>query len=436
MKFEKRVVVTGMGAVTDVGTDVPTFWESLIQGKSGITRNTLFDPTGYPVQIAGEVKEPNLPSLIPGDLPECPLSHCPHRAVLMAIAAASQAVLQSGLDPLAWNPRRVGIYLGNGIGTMNFTDHAEATKGAFGEDNVVSYPRFMNRALKVFDPRHELEFEADVSINALAAGWNIQGPCGIALTACAASSQAIGEACDLINRGDVDVVITGGAHSIVDPFGMTGFGHLTALSTRNDDPVGASRPFDLNRDGFVLAEGAGILVLESEEHAKARGAEILGEVAGYGLSTDAYRVTDPDPLGPTCLVAMQAALDSGRISKQQVDVVNAHGTSTLANDRTETLALKKLFGERAYEIPTHSIKSMIGHSITVAGVLEIICSVLTIEHGIVPPTINQETPDPECDLDYVPNVAREVKADIVLSNSFGFGGQNVALAIRRYEPSQ
>ena len=425
--------MTGMGAVTDVGTSVPDFWDSLIHGRSGIARNTLFDPTNYPVQIAGEVKERDILSLVPVGLPQCRLSHCPHRAVQMIVVAASQAVLEAGLDPLGWDPRRIGILLGNGIGTMDFDDHAKATKHAFMDRDTLSYPGFMNGALEVFDPQHELECEADVSINAMAAGWNIQGPCSIALTACAASSQAIGEACHWIGRGDVEVAITGGGHSIVDPFGMTGFGHLTALSTRNHDPTRASRPFDLERDGFVLAEGAGILILESEKHARNRGAEILAEISGYGLSTDAYRVTDPEPDGPTCLVAMEKALESAGVTGDRVDLVNAHGTSTQANDRTETVALKKLFGERAYKVPAHSIKSMIGHAITAAGGLEAITSVLTLREGIVPPTINQESPDPECDLDYVPNAAREMKTDVILSNSFGFGGQNVALVIRRYE---
>jgi 3-oxoacyl-[acyl-carrier-protein] synthase II len=326
----------------------------------------------------------------------------------------------------------LGLYLGNGIGTLDFPELAGAVKGSF-EGDQLSIPKFMNRALEVCDPQRELEFEADVAIDSIAVGWNIQGPCSLSMTACAASSQAIGEACYWIGKGEVDVVLAGGAHSIVDPFGMTGFGHLTALSTRNDDPKRASRPFDKDRDGFVLAEGAGMLILESEESAHRRGAPILAEISGYGLSTDAYRVTDPDPEGATCVNAMQSSLDCAEVGPEGIDLVNAHGTSTYANDRTETQALKNLFGpDLAYRVPVHSIKSMIGHAIAAAGALELIAAIQTLRERIVPPTINQETPDPECDLDYVPNFAREKDVSRILSNSFGFGGQNVSLVVGKY----
>lgn len=433
MGFGKKIVVTGMGAISALGNDVASYWEGLIHGRSGIDRVRAYDPASYPVQIAGEVEERDLMRLIPDSLPACPLSHCPHRTVLLSVASTAQAVLASGLDPRSWDPTRIGLYLGNGIGTLDFPELAEAVKGAFEEDRL-SIPKFMDRALAVCDPQRELEFEADVAIDSIAAGWNIQGPCSLSMTACAASSQAIGEACYWIGRGEVDFAIAGGAHSIVDPFGMTGFAHLTALSTRNDDPRRASRPFDKDRDGFVLAEGAGMLILESEERAKKRGAPILAVISGYGLSTDAYRVTDPDPEGATCVNAMRSSIACAGIRPEEIDLVNAHGTSTYANDRTETQALKNLFGpELAYRIPVHSVKSMIGHSIAAAGALELIAAIQTLREGIVPPTINQETPDPECDLDYVPNVAREKNVRRVLSNSFGFGGQNVSLVVERYD---
>jgi 3-oxoacyl-[acyl-carrier-protein] synthase II len=428
MKFGRKVVVTGMGAVSNVGTTVAAFWESLVQGRSGVDTVRSYDATGYPVRIAGEVKEENLYSLLPAALPPCPFRPKVHRAVLMTVAAAGQAVLEAGLDPRTWNPRKVGLYFGNGIGTMHFPDHALAVPAAF-PGGELSYPDFLKSAAEVFDPSYELEYEADVSLEVLSAGWNIQGPCNISLTACAASTQAIGEACHWIGEGRVDTVIAGGGHSIVDVFGMTGFGYLTACSTRNEEPQKASRPFDRDRDGFVLAEGAGMLVLEAEETARARGAEILAEIEGYGLSTDAYRVTDPDPDAQTCQIAMLEAIRNAGLSVEDIDVVNAHGTSTQANDRTETLALKILFGERAYRVPTHAIKSMIGHAIAAAGALEAIAAVQTLREGIIPPTINYETPDPECDLDYVPNVARQARVDHVLSTSFGFGGQNTALVI-------
>jgi 3-oxoacyl-[acyl-carrier-protein] synthase II len=432
MGFGKKIVVTGMGAVSALGNDVASFWDGLIHGWSGIDRVRAYDPTDFPVRIAGEVDERDLTRLIPDALPACPLSHCPHRTVLLSIAAAAQAVLASGLDPNRWDPTRLGLYLGNGIGTLDFPELAGAVKGSF-EGDQLSIPKFMNRALEVCDPQRELEFEADVAIDSIAVGWNIQGPCSLSMTACAASSQAIGEACYWIGKGEVDVVLAGGAHSIVDPFGMTGFGHLTALSTRNDDPKRASRPFDKDRDGFVLAEGAGMLILESEESAHRRGAPILAEISGYGLSTDAYRVTDADPEGATCVNAMQSSLDCAEVGPEGIDLVNAHGTSTYANDRTETQALKNLFGpDLAYRVPVHSIKSMIGHAIAAAGALELIAAIQTLRERIVPPTINQETPDPECDLDYVPNFAREKDVSRILSNSFGFGGQNVSLVVGKY----
>ncbi|MCA9411497.1 MAG: beta-ketoacyl-[acyl-carrier-protein] synthase family protein [Candidatus Omnitrophica bacterium] len=431
--FGKKIVVTGMGTVNPIGKSIEEYWKNLINGESGIDRIRAFDPTGFPVQIAGEVKQDDLSTLIPSSLPACPTSPLPHRTVLLSLAASGQAILAAGLDPRNWNPQRVGVYLGVGIGTMDFPAHATAVRESFDNGDLL-VPRFMKGIEKQGRPYLETELDTDPTLDAISMGWNIEGPQSISLTACAASAQAIGEACYWIGKGMVDIVLTGGSHSIVDPFGITGFGHLTALSTRNDDPKRACRPFDKDRDGFVLAEGAGTLILESEEYARARGAEILAEIAGYGLSTDAYRVTDPDPTAESPARAMSNALRMAGMSSDQVDVVNAHGTSTQANDRVETMAIKKVLGERAYRVPVHSIKSMTGHSIAAAGVLEAIAAIQTLSEGVVPPTLNYQTPDPDCDLDYVPNEAREIAAKMVLSNSFGFGGQNVSLAIKEYMP--
>lgn len=428
--FGKKVVVTGMGTVNPLGRNVREYWENLSEGKSGIDRIQAFDPTGYPVQIAGEIRIPDLAELIPPGLPPCPTSATPHRTVLLAVTASAQAILQAGLDPLTWNPRRVGVYLGVGIGTLDFASIARVIPEAYIDDQL-SVGTFMKRLHETCDPNLELELDVDPTIDALSRGWNIEGPQSVSLTACAASAQAIGEACHWIASGKADIVLTGGSHSIVDPFGVTGFAHLTALSTRNDNPQGASRPFDKNRDGFVLGEGAGSLILESEEHAKKRGADILAEIAGFGLSTDAYRVTDPDPTAEGPALAMSRALQQARVRPEEVDVVNAHGTSTQANDRVETMAIKKVLGDHAYRTPVHAVKSMTGHSITAAGVVEAIASLKSLECGIIPPTLNYETPDPDCDLDYVPGKAREGSVRVALSNSFGFGGQNVALVLRR-----
>ncbi len=429
--FGRKVVVTGMGTVNPVGKSIDEYWANLIQGHSGIDRIQSFDPDGYPVQIAGEIKEPDLRSLITPDLPPCPTSSVPHRTVLLGIAASGQALLESGLDPRSWNPNRVGLYFGVGIGTLDFPSLTAAVRDSF-EDEKLSIPRFMNGLLEHGNPYLESELDTDPVLDAISQGWNIGGPHSISLTACAASAQAIGEACYWIGQGKVDIVLSGGTHAIVDPFGITGFGHLTALSNRNDDPQGASRPFDKDRDGFVLGEAAGTLILEAEEHALERGAEIHVEVAGFGLSTDAYRVTDPDPTAESPARAMSRALELAQIPADSVDAVNAHGTSTQANDRVETMAIKKVLGDRAYSVPVHSVKSMTGHSIAAAGVVEAIAAIQTIRNGIVPSTLNYETPDPDCDLDYVPKTAREHNSKVVLSNSFGFGGQNVSLVLAEY----
>jgi 3-oxoacyl-[acyl-carrier-protein] synthase II len=278
----------------------------------------------------------------------------------------------------------------------------------------------------------EWEQEPNMPVGHVAALFGAQGPNLNCLTACAASSQAIGEALEVIRRGDADLMISGGAHSMIHPFGVLGFNLLTALSTRNDSPETASRPFDRDRDGFVLGEGAGIVILEELDHAKRRGARIYGELIGYGSTADAYRMTDPHPQGRGAILAIRDALNDAELTAADVNYVNAHGTSTGGGDVAETVSMKVAFGDLAYKVPISSIKSMTGHLIAAAGAVELITCLLTIRDGIIPPTINYENPDPQCDLDYVPNVAREAKVDVALSNSFGFGGQNVCLVARRF----
>jgi 3-oxoacyl-[acyl-carrier-protein] synthase II len=301
------------------------------------------------------------------------------------------------------------------------------------KNGELDFGEFARNGLQELHPQAELEQEPNMPAGHLAALFNAQGPNLNCLTACAASSQAIGEATEIIRRGDAEVMLSGGAHSIIHPFGVTGFNLLTALSTNNDDPRGASRPFDKNRDGFVLGEGAGMVVLEELEHAKARGAHIWGEILGYGSTADAFRITDTHPEGRGAVSCIRMAMNDAQLNPSDVQYINAHGTSTEVNDKVETSAIKQSFGDRAYKIPVSSIKSMMGHLIAAAGSVEAITCLLTLNRGVIPPTMNYETPDPECDLDYVPNSARDVKVDYALSNSFGFGGQNISLIFARYK---
>jgi 3-oxoacyl-[acyl-carrier-protein] synthase II len=292
--------------------------------------------------------------------------------------------------------------------------------------------KFTKAGLETLHPVVELEQEPNMPAGHLASMFDAQGPNANCLTACAASSQAIGEAVEMIRRGDADVMLSGGTHSMIHPFGVTGFNLLTALSTRNDEPTKASRPFDRDRDGFVLGEGAAMVILEELDRAKARGAKIYGEVLGYGSTADAFRITDTHPEGRGAASCIRMALEDAGLALDQVHYINAHGTSTSVNDKVETLAIKTVFGDQAYKIPVSSTKSMMGHLIAAAGATELIICIKAIEKGILPPTINYDTPDPDCDLDYVPNQAREARCDVALSNSFGFGGQNIALIVGRY----
>jgi 3-oxoacyl-[acyl-carrier-protein] synthase II len=401
---------------------VPELWANLKEGRSGVGQTTLFDASNFPTRIAAEVRNWSV-----ADVGEDPAGwERRGRHTRFAIGAAKQAVEESGVLGTV-DPERFGVYLGAGEGQQDFPNFSRMMVAALSNGNELDLAAFVREGLKRLDPQLELEQEPNMPAAYVATMFGAEGPNINCLTACAASSQAIGEATEIVRRGEADVMISGGAHSMIHPFGVTGFNLLTALSERNDQPQKASRPFDLHRDGFILGEGAAMVVLEDYERARKRGAPIYGEILGYGTTADAFRITDTHPEGRGAISCMKMALrDAGR-NTDEIDYINAHGTSTQVNDKVETLAIKETFGPQAYRIPVSSTKSMTGHLIAAAGATELIISLLAIRHGIVPPTINYETPDPNCDLDYVPNASREKKVRTILTNSFGFGGQNIAL---------
>jgi 3-oxoacyl-[acyl-carrier-protein] synthase II len=425
--MRRRVVVTGMGLVTPLGADLEQVWQKVLGGESGIGYITLFDATNFPTRIAAEVRNWDLRDV--GEDPE--RWKYQGRHTHFAIGAAKKAVLDSGLDLSRIDPTSFGVYLGSGEGQQDFDRFTQMMVAGLDGDRF-DVVRFVQKGLEILNPLAELEQEPTMPAAHLASMFNAQGPNVNCLTACAASSQAVGEAVEIIRRGEADIMLAGGTHTMIHPFGVTGFVLLTALSTRNDEPQRASRPFDRLRDGFVLGEGAGMVVLEELEHAKRRGARIYGEITGYGSTADAFRITDTHPEGRGAISCMKMALADAGLNLDQIDYINAHGTSTVVNDRVETLAIKRVFGEQAYKIPVSSTKSMLGHLIAAAGVVELIFCLLAIRDNIVPPTINYEVPDPDCDLDYVPNQAREVRCDHTLTNSFGFGGQNITLIASRF----
>ncbi len=414
--------------VTPLGADLEQVWRRLLNGESGIGYITLFDASNFPTKISAEVRNWDL-----SDVGEDP-QQWKHqgRHTHFAIGAAKKAMADSGLDTSKIDPTRFGVYLGSGEGQQDFDRFTQMMVAALSDGDQLDLAKFTRVGLETLNPVAELEQEPNMPAGHLASLFGAEGPNVNCLTACAASSQAIGEAVEIIRRGEADVMLSGGTHTMIHPFGVTGFNLLTALSTRNDDPSKASRPFDRYRDGFVLGEGAGMVVLESLEHARARGARIYGEVIGYGSTADAFRITDTHPEGRGAITCMKMALADARKNIDQIDYINAHGTSTSVNDKVETLAIKKVFGQQAYKIPVSSTKSMMGHLIAAAGVTELIFCLLAIRDQVVPPTTNYEEPDPDCDLDYVPNVAREVRCNVALSNSFGFGGQNITLIVERF----
>ncbi len=426
--MRRRVVITGIGCVNPMGHDVETVWSALKEGQSGVGLTTIFDASNFPTQISAEVKDWDISHV--GEDPEAWKFRGRHTC--FAGGAAIQAVESSGVLSDSLNPDRFGVYLGSGEGSQDFFSFARMMTVALA-DGEFNMEQFIKCGLETLNPIVELEQEPNMPAGHLAATFNARGPNFNCLTACAASSQAVGEATEIIRRGDADVMLSGGTHSMIHPLGVTGFNLLTALSKRNDEPTRASRPFDRLRDGFVIGEGAAMVVLEALEHAQARGAHIFGEIAGYGATADAYRITDIHPEGRGAISCMRRALDDAQLNPSDVDYINAHGTSTAVNDRVESLSCKTIFGDAANGRPVSSTKSMMGHLIAAAGATELIVCLMAIRDNVLPPTINYENPDPDCDLDYVPNTARETRCDIVLSNSFGFGGQNITLIARRFQ---
>ncbi len=421
----RRVVVTGMGVINPLGNDVDTVWRQLKEGKSGVGYTTIFDASRFPTKISAEIKNWDITDC--GEDPE--VWKYRGRHTKFAAGAARQAIDLSGVLDSISDPRRFGVYLGSGEGNQDFVAFATMMAAGLDEEGNLDISKFMQAGLDFLNPLLELEQEPNMPVGHMAAMFNAQGPNANCLTACAASSQAIGEATEIIRRGEADVMLSGGTHSMIHPFGVTGFNLLTALSTNNDDPAGASRPFDRLRDGFVLGEGAAMVVLEEYERACRRGAPIFGEVLGYGSTADAYRITDIHPEGRGAIACMRMAIEDAGVNPEDVDYVNAHGTSTTVNDRVETRSCKEVFGENAINVPISSTKSMMGHLIAAAGATEMIVCLKAIHDNVLPPTINYENPDPDCDLDYVPNEAREAQCDVALNNSFGFGGQNITLVV-------
>ncbi|MCC5021371.1 MAG: beta-ketoacyl-ACP synthase II [Candidatus Synoicihabitans palmerolidicus] len=408
----QRVVVTGLGTVHGLGHNPESFWSSLVAGKPGVDRVSLFDPESYACQIGAEVRDWNVE-----DHMDPKVARRNDRYAHFGFVAAKQAVTDSGLDMSRENPDEIGVLVGSGIGGM-LTYEQQLRRLVDGGSRRVS--PFTIPALI-----------GNICSGLVAIHFGVRGPNFGVVSACATATHAIGEAMHMIRRGDARVMIAGGAEAAVTPFAYASFCSMKAMSTRNDDPQTASRPFSQGRDGFVMGEGAGVVVLEALDHAKARGARIYGEVAGYAATADAYHITMPDPEGKGLGMAMTRALRSAAVATDDVDYINAHGTSTPYNDKFETMAIKRLFGERAKQLPISSTKSMTGHLLGAAGGIEAVACLKTIEHRTLPPTINLNEPDPECDLDYVPNTAREAKVDTVLSNNLGFGGQNASVVFRR-----
>ncbi len=421
----RRVVVTGVGVINPLGNDIETVWSAIKEGKSGVDYTTIFDAGNFPTRIAAEIKDWDISSVV--DDPK--LWELRGRHSKFAAGAAIQAFRASGVGDSIMDPRRFGVYMGSGEGNQDFLSFASMMASSLNDDGSLDLAEFTRTGLDRLNPVEELEQEPNMPVGHIASLFNAQGPNANCLTACAASNQAVGEATEIIRRGEADVMLSGGTHSMIHPFGVTGFNLLTALSTNNDNPQGASRPFDRLRDGFVLGEGSAMVVLEEYERAKARGAHIWGEIVGYGSTADAFRVTDIHPDGRGAIGCMRMALEDAGIAPEQIDYVNAHGTSTTVNDKVETKACREVFGENAMNTPISSTKSMMGHLIAAAGATELIVCLMAMRDNVLPPTINYENPDPLCDLDYIPNAAREAECNMALTNSFGFGGQNISVAV-------
>ena len=413
--MKRRVVVTGLGCVTPVGNDVATTWRALLDGANGVGPITQFDTTNFPVKFGCELKGFD------------PLQYMDRKEVKrndvftqMALAASVQAMADAGLTEGTYEPENTGVIIGSGIGGLK----------VFEAQHDVYRERGPGKISAFFIPM----FIPDMAAGIVSIRFNAKGPNYATVSACATSAHAIGDAYRTIQYGDADVMITGGSEAAITPMAIGGFANMQALSENNENYQHASRPFDKNRDGFVMGEGAGVVILEELEHAKRRGARIYGEVAGYGMTGDAFHITQPAPEGEGAQRSMRRALRDAGIGPEDVQYINAHGTSTPYNDLNETKAIKAVFGEHAYKLHVSSTKSATGHTLGAAGGLEFAICTLAVCDGMIPPTINYETPDPECDLNYVPNKSVKHEVDVAISNSFGFGGHNVCLAVRRYRP--
>jgi 3-oxoacyl-[acyl-carrier-protein] synthase II len=413
--MSENVVITGMGVVSPVGSTLDSFWSALIAGQSGIAPISLFDASAFSVRIAGEVKDFDVTRFV-----EAKEAKRLDRFVQFAMGAAVQAVSQSGLaDSPSVDKTRVGVVIGCGVGGIHTIETNVATLASRGPSRVS--PFFVPMTI------------IDMASGMVSIRYGFMGPNYGVVSACSSAGHSMIDAVNLIRLGKVDAMICGGAEGTVSPVSIAGFASAQTLSTRNDDPTKASRPFDRNRDGFVMGEGAGVLVLESESHARRRGANILARVLGYGMSGDAYHITAPHPEGTGSILALKEALRDSGLAASDVDYVNAHGTSTPLNDKTETKVFKEVFGDHAYRMAISSTKSMTGHLLGAAAAIETIASIQAIRTGIVPPTINQEEADPDCDLDVTPNVARERKVTIAVKNSLGFGGHNAVIVLKAFE---
>ena len=415
LRSRKRVVVTGMGAITPAGKTVAEFWENLVQGRSGVGPITLFDPSEFPCRIAGEVKDWDATRFI-----ERKASRRMARFSQFMVASAAQAIEDAGLDLDVEDRDRIGVLVGNGGG--GYPDIQEGAQTLFERGGMKLDPLYFPKTL------------GNMAASQVALQNGLRGYNGTICTACAAGTQAIGETAMIIRSGRADVMVTGGCEAGISAMGLAGFSVMRAVTSLNDEPTKASRPFDAERDGFVPCEGAAALILESEEHATARGARIYAELAGFGCTSDAFHVVAPPEDGEGAARAMIEALRDSGFTPGDVDYINAHATSTPLGDTAETNAIKHVFGEGAYRLAISATKSLIGHGLGASGGMETVAAVKTIETGVIHPTANLNTPDPTCDLDYVPNVARRANVRVVLKNSFGFGGQNSCLVLAKYEP--
>ncbi len=412
----RRVVITGIGVVSPIGSDKDIFWDNLVEGRSGISAVESFDVSQYPCRIAGEIKD-----FDPTCYMEKKEAKRVDRFTQFGVAAALEAWKDAGLDQLDLNKEEIGVMVGSGIGGIQTIEE-------------------QLKILTEKGPRRVSPFLVPALIANMASGYisillELKGPNSTVVTACATSTHALGDAWHIIKRGDAEIMLAGGAEAAISHLAFSGFSAARALSNRNDEPERASRPFDKERDGFVMGEGAGVVILETLDHALERGAHIYGEIVGYGMSGDGYHMTAPDPEGRGAYLSMQRALKSAQVEPEKIDYINAHGTSTEINDKIETKAIKDLFGEHAYKLAVSSTKSMTGHLLGAAGALEVIATLLILKNQIIHPTINYEYPDPECDLDYVPRPYRDRVIDLALSNSFGFGGTNATLVIKKHYPA-